>query len=118
MVSVAGKPLACSAAGPRARERVTKFKEGRLRAENEIRQAKRSGVVAGFTLLVSADDCAVCQAVQGKVFPVGRCTAEDLPPYENCELEGGCRATFTAVLKPEYGGPLVKRPRRWWNPFG
>jgi hypothetical protein len=90
-----------------ARER---FREGRQKAVREIRQARQSGVVTGFKLLVSANDCDVCQAVRDRFFPVETCTPEMLPPYENCKLQDGCRATFTCTLAQQYEDLLAKYP--------
>jgi hypothetical protein len=93
-----------------AAETKQRFREGRQRAAREIREAQNSGVVTGFRLLVSANDCDVCQAAQHKFFPVETCTAEMLPPYENCKIPEGCRATFTGVLGREYKDLLAKYP--------
>ena len=86
-------------AADEARER---FRSGQQNAAREIREARKSGVVAGFQPLVSTNDCNICQAVRSMVFPVATCTPEMLPPYRNCELPNGCRATFTSVLTAEY----------------
>lgn len=92
-------------AADEARER---FRSGQQNAAREIREARKSGVVAGFQPLVSTNDCNICQAVRSMVFPVATCTPEMLPPYRNCELPDGCRATFTSVLTAEYEGLLAQ----------
>jgi len=86
------------------------FRERRQNSARAFRQARESGVVTGFKVLASANDCDVCQSLQGKVFPLGSCTLEMLPPYTNCEYEDGCRATFTCVLQDEYEELLAKYP--------
>jgi hypothetical protein len=85
-----------------------RFREGRQNTAREIKQARQSGVVAGFKPLVSANDCDICQAVRDKFFPVATCTPEMLPPYENCEIPEGCRATFTCTLSQESEELLAK----------
>jgi hypothetical protein len=70
-----------------------------------LKQAKASrDVISGICVMVSENDCQVCQAVQGVVFPVESCTLDMLPPYRDCELEDGCRAAITTILKPEASG--------------
>jgi len=86
----------------RSKVRQEKFREGRKNAIREIREAKKSGVVSGFKPLVTENDCDICQKVRDRVFPIDSCTPEMLPPYEDCELEDGCRATFNCVLSSEY----------------
>jgi hypothetical protein len=95
-----------------AAEAKQRFREGRQRVADEIREAKKSGVVAGFKPLVSANDCRTCKAVRNKFFPIATCTPEMLPPYENCEIPEGCRATFTTTLLQEYEKLLSKTSPR------
>ena len=93
------------------KEAKQRLREGRQNAAKEIREARKSGVVAGFRPLVSDDDCSVCQAVRDKFFPVENCTPEMLPPYENCEYEDGCRATFICDLT-DLNPPATPRRNR------
>jgi hypothetical protein len=93
-----------------AMEAKKRLREGRQKAAREIREARKSGVVTGFTPLVSGNDCDVCQAASDRFFPIATCTPEMLPPYENCELPEGCRATFTCRLSQEYEYLLAKNP--------
>jgi len=86
----------------RSKVRQERFREGRKCAIRDIRQAKKSGVVIGFKPLVSENDCDICQKVRDRFFPIDTCTPEMLPPYKDCELVGGCRATFVPVLNSEY----------------
>jgi hypothetical protein len=91
-----------------ARKREERFQEIRAATARELHDARKTGVVAGMQPLVSGDCCRICQAVRKKVFPIETCTVEMLPPYEDCEIEGGCDSAVIVVFKPEYGGP---RPR-------
>jgi hypothetical protein len=86
---------------------VERYREGKASTASDLKQAKASGVVSGVRVLVSTNDCRVCQAVRDRVFPIKSCTPKMLPPYENCEIEDGCRASLTMVVAPEYSG----RPR-------
>ena len=80
-----------------------RFREGRQSVARDIREAKKSGgVVTGFKPMVTEAECAVCQAVKNKVFPIKTCTAEMLPPYENCEYPDGCTAGVSTVMTKEY----------------
>lgn len=90
------------AAENKARRRAERYREGRARAEHDVADARRSGVVTGFKMLVSANDCRTCRRLKDKVFPVATCKPEMLPPFAECELEEGCRATTIAVLSPRY----------------
>jgi hypothetical protein len=85
-----------------AAEAKRRFHEGRQKVAREIREARKTGVVTGFKPLVTANDCNICQAVRDKFFPIATCTPEMLPPYENCEIPEGCRATVTSALSQEY----------------
>jgi hypothetical protein len=70
-----------------------------------LKQAKASrDIISGIRVMVSENDCRVCQAVAGIAFPVESCTLDMLPPYRNCELEDGCRACITMEIAPEYAG--------------
>jgi hypothetical protein len=93
-----------------AKEAKQRLVDGRKRAATEIREAKKSDVIVGFKPLVSAEDCSVCQAANDKFFPLATCTPEMLPPYGNCEIPEGCRATFVSVLSQEYEEILAKYP--------
>jgi len=75
-----------------------------------IRQAQDSGVVVAFKLLVTENDCDVCQARREMVIPANACLPEMLPPYEDCKLEDGCRASFTCVLSRKYENLLAAYP--------
>jgi hypothetical protein len=75
-----------------------RFREGRNIAIQNIQQAKSSGVVVGFRLLLSGDECDVCQKNKNRFFAVATCTSEMLPPYQDCEYENGCSGTFVEVL--------------------
>jgi len=86
----------------RSKVRQERFREGRTNAIREIREAKKYGFVSGFKPLVSEGDCDICQKVRDRFFPKDTCTPEMLPPYKNCELEDGCRATFISVLNGDY----------------
>lgn len=97
--------LADERAERKARERVERFREARRMTADQLRQDRESGVVAAVRPLVSSDACRVCLAVRGKVFPIDQVTLDMVPPYANCELEGGCESTIVEVLTPEYGGP-------------
>jgi hypothetical protein len=91
------------AAGKRKARGGDWFREHRGYTARDLKQAKASrGTVTGIGLLVSEDDCRVCQAARDRVFPVQTCTVEMLPPYRDCEYEEGCRATTRMVLSPEY----------------
>jgi hypothetical protein len=83
------------------------FRERRASTNRELKQARASGVVVGVRPLVSANDCGICQAASKRVFPIKDCKVEMLPPYRDCELEGGCRASVSFVLEGEEPG----RPR-------
>ena len=82
----------------KAKEARERFQQGRRSAIAAIKVAKQSGVVIGFKPVVSDDACEVCLFVRGRFFPIEKCTGEMLPPYENCQLEGGCESTFSEVL--------------------
>jgi hypothetical protein len=88
------------------------FRERRAQAKADIRDSRESGVVSGFRLLVSANDCDVCQARYDQVFPIRTCTAEQLPPYRDCEYEDGCRASYLHVLDDEGRRPAKTPPRK------
>jgi hypothetical protein len=92
-----------------AREARERFREGRERATEAIKQAKKSGVVVGFKLLLSGDECNVCQKNANRVFPVSTCAPEMLPPYEQCESDGGCSGCFVEVLDSDSESPQGKR---------
>src|SRR5208337_4795176 len=96
----------------RSKVRQERFREGRKNAIREIREAKKSGVVSGFKPLVTEHDCDICQKVRDRFFPIDTCTPEMLPPYKNCELEDGCRATFVSVPSSEYQTlrPSLRQP--------
>lgn len=86
----------------RAAER---YREGRAFTARDLKQARASrDVVSGIRVMVSENDCRVCQTIAGTVFSVESCTLDMLPPYRNCELEDGCRACITMELAPEYTG--------------
>jgi hypothetical protein len=85
-------------------KKIERFREGRQRTREAIREAKKSGVVVGFKPLISEDACKVCRAVRGKFIPLSECSPESLPPYEDCEFEGECESTFVEVLD-------IDRPR-------
>lgn len=102
----------------RLSDRERRFREGQKRLAAELRQAKRSGVVAGIRPLVSGDACPVCRAVRDAVFPIETCTVEQLPPYQDCEHEDGCDSCITEVLKPEYSGQPTGGTRVRIKPLG
>jgi hypothetical protein len=89
----------------KARQREERFREARRMTADQLRQTKRSGVVAAIKPLVSGDACRLCLAVRRKTFPIDQCTVEMLPPYEDCEFEEGCESSIEEVLTPKYGGP-------------
>jgi hypothetical protein len=91
----------------RATER---YREGRASTARDLKQARSSGVVSGVRLLVSENDCRVCQALKAIVFPLKSCTLDMLPPYRNCDFEEGCRASITMVIAQEYSGK--PRPKK------
>ena len=86
------------------------FREYRRAAARDLRNAKKSGVAAGISPLVSSDACRVCLAKRGKVFPINTCTVGDLPPYADCEFAGGCESSTTIVLKAAHAGRAKRKP--------
>jgi hypothetical protein len=93
------------ASGKRMARAAERYREGRAYTARDLKQARASqDAVSGIRVMVSENDCPVCHAVEGIVFPVESCTLDMLPPYRNCEFEEGCRACITLVLKPEYSG--------------
>jgi hypothetical protein len=105
----------------RIKERDARLREFRRSTAEQLREAKRSGVVAGIEVLVSSDACQVCQDRRKAVYPIETCTVSMLPPYENCENEDGCDSAIVDVLAEEYGGPRrrktgVARPRTVVSP--
>jgi hypothetical protein len=93
-----------------ARKRLDRIKADRASVARLILQARESGVVSGMKPLVSSDACDVCARNRNRVFAIEDCTPEMLPPYPDCEFEGGCESTVVEVLSAEYGGP--GRPAR------
>lgn len=93
-----------------ARDRETKqkakqieiFKASRKYAAEQLSQAKRSGFITAFRLVVEDDACRFCQARKGLLIPVKGCKAEDLPPYRDCEHESGCDSFFSDVFDDEW----------------
>jgi hypothetical protein len=78
-------------------------REGRACTARDLKQARASrDIISGIRVMVGEDDCRVCQAVKGIVFPVESCTLDMLPPYRSCEFEEGCRACITMELAPTY----------------
>src|ERR1035441_6360380 len=65
------------------KEAAERFREGREIAVQNFQNAKDSGVVVGFKLLLSGDECGVCQKNGNRIFPIAACTVQMLPPYEN-----------------------------------
>jgi hypothetical protein len=93
------------ASGKRMARATERYREARASTAGNLKQARASrDIVSGISVMVSENDCRVCQAVSGIIFPVESCTLDMLPPYRNCEIEEGCRACITVVLKPEYSG--------------
>ncbi len=74
------------------------YREFRAATARGLKQAKSSGVVLAARPLVNDSDCRVCQAVRSRAFPIEDCTVDMLPPYKDCELEDGCRASVTFVV--------------------
>ncbi|MGD9617134.1 MAG: hypothetical protein AB7W06_17300 [Alphaproteobacteria bacterium] len=91
------------------RLRKSRFREGRAQVVEELREARKSGVVAGFKPLVGDDACRLCLEARDRYFPLADCTVDMLPPYAECECEYGCESTITEVLKSEYDGGLSAR---------
>jgi hypothetical protein len=89
-------------------EAAERFKESRKVAIQNIQQAKKSGVVVGFKLLLSGDECDVCQRNKDRFFPIATSSVEMLPPYEKCEYEWGCSGTFVEVLVSDFA-PVPKK---------
>lgn len=85
----------------RAAEARKRFREGRRQAAEAIRDARRSGAVAGFEPLVSSDACKVCLAVRSHFIPLRGCKPSMLPPFDGCDFPDGCESTYVEVLKEE-----------------
>jgi hypothetical protein len=99
-----------------------RFRQRRVRTEKELKEARSSGIVGGFELEFSRDYCQICQAAlfQFKKFPLKGCTIEQLPPYQDCELEGGCHGTVKPyldhdVIRPHKAIPAAWEPWRYWR---
>ena len=83
----------------RAAERLARVSQITI---DNVNQARDSGVVAGFKLLLSGDECRVCRKNKKQMFPIATCTPEMLPPYEDCEYDDGCSGTFVSILHSRY----------------
>jgi hypothetical protein len=93
----------------KAKEVNERFREGRKNTIRSLQQDKKSGVVVGYRLLLSGDECGVCEKNKDGFFPIATCTPEMLPPYENCEDQSGCSGCFVQVLISDPAPVLSKR---------
>jgi len=61
--------------------------------------------------MVSSDACRICRAARRRPIPIEECTVEMLPPFPDCEIDVGCHSSIEDILRPEYGGPRLRRAK-------